>query len=271
MGTVFLSYCREDAAFIGPFREALERRRVPIYLDVLEVQPGMRVADSIEDGMAKSGGAILFLSATYLRKGWTRAERRYFTSRMIRDESFRLVVVHLDGCEVPPLLEPILRNTSADAEAVARIFAGGLGAPAAGVNPEAREIPVDRFLGAQPDAGALAIADLIIATGSDARFRREPTALKFVSKTEGSVQLELILPIPKDAIEELAAARARYRNYQRNCAGLDRQISEGGLGVFSTAFEMRLETMTLHAQAALRDVREQIEQLTYRVAASRPG
>lgn len=261
---IFVSYCREDRELVLPFVEAFKRRGVEFWLDELNILPGDDLTATIERGLRGCSGAIIFLSKTYLEKAWTRAELRYFTSRAIRDESLRLVVVRIGNSNVPPLLESLAHISPSDFERIAEFYSSDLPTTSAATTTR-QTLCVPEFLGRLADAAILSLAGMIISSRDP---RSATIALPFRTKDSGDVTVYLMPSLPEISIDCLEAACIRHRNYQYHCDSLHSQITEGGLGVFTSAFELRLARRMQDAAKAMTEVSKIVEDLVLEIARS---
>jgi TIR domain len=71
----FLSYTSEDKAdFALPIATILRQEGMKIWFDEFEIKPGDSITRSIEAGLANSNVGIIIISATSLKKNWTKYE-----------------------------------------------------------------------------------------------------------------------------------------------------------------------------------------------------
>ncbi|HEY2292564.1 MAG TPA: toll/interleukin-1 receptor domain-containing protein [Thermoanaerobaculia bacterium] len=70
----FLSYAGEDRSFVDQLAGALKARGFKIWHADSVLEPGDKLLESIERGLADSAYGILLISPDYLRKGWPQYE-----------------------------------------------------------------------------------------------------------------------------------------------------------------------------------------------------
>lgn len=72
---LFISYAAEDKPDVAvPLVTSLLKHGLRVWFDELVLQPGARLRESIDAGLADCRFAVLILSYPYMKKNWTRYE-----------------------------------------------------------------------------------------------------------------------------------------------------------------------------------------------------
>ena len=102
---VFISHGSEDKErFVLGFAEGLREAGIDAWLDKWEIAPGDSLVQRIfSDGIGGADAFIIVLSSTSVEKPWIKAELDVGVVRNI-EENTRLIVIRLDGVEVPTAL-----------------------------------------------------------------------------------------------------------------------------------------------------------------------
>lgn len=115
---VFISHASEDKATVArPLAEALQQRRVEVWLDDFELRIGDSLRRKIDTGLARSRFGIVVLSRSFFAKGWPQYELDGIVSRSVSGEQTLLPIWHeITKDEVmaqsPSLVDKIARNTA---------------------------------------------------------------------------------------------------------------------------------------------------------------
>jgi hypothetical protein len=91
----FLSHASEDKQeLVTPLVEALTKRQWAIWYDAFEIQPGMSIRRSIDQGLRSARYGIVVLSPQFLRKGWTQWELDGLVTRQVDEGDVIIPVWH---------------------------------------------------------------------------------------------------------------------------------------------------------------------------------
>lgn len=103
---VFISHASEDKASIAiPFAKELEKYGITYWLDLKELVPGDQLSVKVfKEGIAKSNYVVVFISKSFLVKGWTNAELRNALTRQMRTNT-KIVIPFLVDVRFSDLLE----------------------------------------------------------------------------------------------------------------------------------------------------------------------
>lgn len=71
---LFISHASEDKDFVRPLARALRSQRLAIWFDEFELKPGMRLRESIDQGLVSSRFGLVVLSPSFFAKAWPRWE-----------------------------------------------------------------------------------------------------------------------------------------------------------------------------------------------------
>ncbi len=147
---VFLSYNSLDRPAVAPIAEELEHesRQISCFLDQWYLQPGLDWVQALEQALAASHSAVLFLGPHGVGR-WQKKERSWLLDHQTEDHRFPLIVVLLPGSE-PPLgflrqqMWVDLRNgspTSEQLDAIAAAIKGKVLQNVGGKQPQAAICP----------------------------------------------------------------------------------------------------------------------------------
>ena len=98
---VFISYSREDSYLADSLRRALATCGVRVWIDRKALLLGDPIERGIEGGIEQSDYVLLLASKTSLRSDWVEKEWEQALELESAAEEVRLLVVKLDGCELP--------------------------------------------------------------------------------------------------------------------------------------------------------------------------
>ena len=113
---VALSFAGEQRDYVREVAKSLAARRIAVFYDefesnVLWGRDGVEHFHQIYS--QKTQYVIMFISAEYVAKAWTRLERRAAISRQIKDDAEYILPVRFDNSKVPGLLDT-MQYLSAD-------------------------------------------------------------------------------------------------------------------------------------------------------------
>ena len=107
---VFLSHASEDKADVAiPLRDALVALGVAVWLDKTEMRIGHSLRRKIDDGIRSSRFAIVVLSQSFFKKGWTNHELDGLVTRSVTGDRQSILpiwhgVTHADVRQFSPTL-----------------------------------------------------------------------------------------------------------------------------------------------------------------------
>jgi hypothetical protein len=115
---LFVSYSRLDDAFVGRLATDLRTREgFDVWMDQLEINPGDKVVERIEEGLSRSEVFLLVLSPASVKSQWVEYERQAWLTMQIEEErranvdarpsTRRLMPILYKECERPAFLQPI--------------------------------------------------------------------------------------------------------------------------------------------------------------------
>lgn len=115
---VFISHGGEDRERFGQrFAERLRAKGVDAWASFWEINPGDSLVDKIfEEGLKNCQAFIIVLSNNSVNKPWVREELNAGMVRKIETQT-KLIVVRLDGCEIPECLKHIVWQDVPNTEA----------------------------------------------------------------------------------------------------------------------------------------------------------
>jgi hypothetical protein len=92
---VFISHASEDKASVArPLTEALQARRLSVWLDDFELRIGDSLRRKIDAGLANSAFGVVVLSRNFFAKGWPQYELDGLVTREVSGEQALLPVWH---------------------------------------------------------------------------------------------------------------------------------------------------------------------------------
>jgi hypothetical protein len=98
---VFFSYCHRDTEVVTKLAKELQQKGLDIFLDTWEVKLGDVLTKEIEKALSLSRAGVVFFSIEALKSPWVRSEYDRMITRAINDESFRLIPIRLQKCDIP--------------------------------------------------------------------------------------------------------------------------------------------------------------------------
>jgi tetratricopeptide (TPR) repeat protein len=104
----FVSYRSSDRPFALALVNRLEGVGFRIYIDQRELLPGDALANSLQQGLAKSHAGIVLISRGWLESPWCQQEANTLLKRSTEEPGFRVVPVRLDNSPLPPFWDATL-------------------------------------------------------------------------------------------------------------------------------------------------------------------
>jgi hypothetical protein len=107
--SAFCCHRRVDSEVVRAFARRLREDNVDAWFDGWEIRPGDDIVERIEDGLARSQVALVFLSSTPGEGGhWAGSERSSLVALRLQTPGRRVIPVLVDpDAEVPPLLQAL--------------------------------------------------------------------------------------------------------------------------------------------------------------------
>lgn len=104
--SVFISYGGEDASFASRLAQCLLDRKVPVWLDAMNIGVGKAISESIERGLEKSRYFCLILSDDALSSPWVAHEIELALNKEAASKGEFVILPVLSGdCEIPKAFE----------------------------------------------------------------------------------------------------------------------------------------------------------------------
>lgn len=111
---IFVSYATEDKAAVArPIANALVLKGLRVWFDELTLQPGDRLRQTIDEGLAGSNYFLVLLSPAYLGKNWTRYELDGIVQRFASREATLIPIWHNVERESVATFSPTLADVVA--------------------------------------------------------------------------------------------------------------------------------------------------------------
>jgi hypothetical protein len=101
---VFVSYGREDAAWVRVLAANLHRAGFEVFFDEWELAGGDRVAGRLEEGIRGSVNGVLVVSPDALSRPWVREEYEALLRQAMQEPGRRLIPVLYADAELPVFL-----------------------------------------------------------------------------------------------------------------------------------------------------------------------
>ncbi len=253
MAKIFFSYATEDAAQIVQFRNAFEQLDVPVWIDHEQIVYGDSIPGKIDSALTECSGAILFISSNYLRKPWTTEERNTLIYHMVEEDEFKLVVVQLESCDVPPSLRHRLWANKQSPNNLANFFGQWLGI----TEPSEKEVEIKDFIqvidNQMMERLALVITEHLTST------RNFEIAITFNAKQFGNVVITLVSPVTENLHDELRFQLRMIKTHDFFRREFQEKIAEGGLGIFDPAYKFQLEKRMVVLEESRRELRDGVD------------
>ena len=145
---VALSFAGEQRDYVEEVARCIQSRSIATFYDGFELVPlwGRSGTESFHEAFAQhSAYVVMFISQAYVKKAWTRHERRSALSRMIQSQSEFILPVRFDDTPLPGLPEAVifLRANQLTPAQLSAIIANKLGI--SHYNGKASEVPPPRM------------------------------------------------------------------------------------------------------------------------------
>ena len=268
---LFASYASEDRSRVLATVVNLTHRGHEVWIDRNEIMASDDLIARIDAGLAGSKHVILFTSASYFAKEWTRAEYSAAVAMTMAESDRLLFIVKLDDAPLPPLLKARLYIPWEGAEAVAGKIVDAL--VRIGYTPDV-DVPT-------PVAPTLArvvnwkdpeeVPDYLIDVLAE-------RLLEVIGDLRGGHLLGATAPVRQEISDELSltmhVSRTLIRNdsvveelrhtwkilgiLRKRAQGLARELHMGGLGVFKSSYEIRLADLKIELDEFMKRMRNQM-------------
>ena len=103
--SVFISYSTKDSEFIDKLSAELIKKRIQIWLDKWEMQPGDSLIDKIQNALTESSFLLVVLSKHSVESEWCKKELNSALMREIKEKKVVVIPILLEDCEVPIFLQ----------------------------------------------------------------------------------------------------------------------------------------------------------------------
>lgn len=111
----FLSYSHDDSAIADHFESLLRRRARAVVRDETDLKAGGDLNDEISGAIKKADTVISLWSRGYRSSSWCRGELSYCRDLVDKGSvKLRLVMIEVDGTEIPPRFANVLRLSGED-------------------------------------------------------------------------------------------------------------------------------------------------------------
>ncbi|WAC11764.1 toll/interleukin-1 receptor domain-containing protein [Dyadobacter pollutisoli] len=102
--SVFISYSSKDHEFADRLALALVAKRIKVWLDKWEMQPGDSLLDKIQNGLTDSSYLLVVLSKNSVESEWCKKELNSGLMREIEERKVHIIPIIIDDCKVPVFL-----------------------------------------------------------------------------------------------------------------------------------------------------------------------
>lgn len=253
MNKIFFSYATEDKNKIAPYLDAFRDYDIPVWIDNEQIMLGSSIVEKISNGIESCSGAVLFLSNHYLDKPWTTEERNALIERKILQSDFSLVVVKLESCNVPPIIQHRLWFEDQNPAKLALSFSRLLGIT------KTTEIGIDvsDFLSIITEQEMERLALVI-----DENLGQKNYKFSFKPKKSKSLTIKLLTPVVSNLSDELRFQKQMLKTNEFFRRELKEQLLTVAIGtVFAPAFKLQLEKKLKDIENTRNELREVIDAL----------
>ncbi len=103
--SVFISYSSKDHEFVEKLSISLVQKRINIWLDKWEMQPGDSLIDKIQAGITNSSFLLVVLTNNSVQSEWCKKELNSGLMRELEKKEVVVIPVLKEDCEIPLLLK----------------------------------------------------------------------------------------------------------------------------------------------------------------------
>lgn len=103
--SVFISYSTKDSEFVTKLSMELVQKRISIWLDKWEMQPGDSLIDKIQSALSDSTYLLVVLSVNSVDSEWCKKELKAGLMREFEEKKVIVIPILIDDCEIPLFLK----------------------------------------------------------------------------------------------------------------------------------------------------------------------
>jgi hypothetical protein len=103
--SVFISYSSKDSEFVQKLSLSLVQKRIHVWLDKWEMQPGDSLIDKIQGGLTDSSFLLVVLSNNSVNSEWCKKELNSGLMRELEEKKVVVIPILVEDCKVPILLK----------------------------------------------------------------------------------------------------------------------------------------------------------------------
>ncbi|WMJ75368.1 toll/interleukin-1 receptor domain-containing protein [Cytophagaceae bacterium ABcell3] len=103
--SVFISYSTKDSEFVTRLSTELVKRRIRVWLDKWEMQPGDSLVDKIQAGLSDSSYLLVVLSNNSINSEWCKKELNSGIMRELEEKKVVVIPIIIDDCKIPIFLK----------------------------------------------------------------------------------------------------------------------------------------------------------------------
>ncbi len=101
---IFISYSHSDNDFIDKLVSKLKERRVPVYLDKMELGVGDSIIEKIQDAITDASHLIVVISNNSINSNWCKLELSAGFIRELEESETIVLPIVIDDCKIPLFL-----------------------------------------------------------------------------------------------------------------------------------------------------------------------
>lgn len=263
----FFSYSIEDWPTVARFRTAFDRCGLDVWVDNEQIEYGDGIVDRINEAIGGCGCAVIFHSASYAQKAWTKEEKQCLIYACIESgkegaENRALFVIKLDDAKLDPLLACRSWCGADDPESFAMTIAAKLGVGGAdcalnGATVATIALEMPGILQMLDGMAVEQLADQLIHNIRNIEIWSDPLQVTAYVKGYGQLVCQCLPRRAIDSvIDDAAACLNRCRIHKRRIGYFQDDLARGGLGIFTVAFKLHLEEEIHHLDAVRSALRE---------------
>jgi hypothetical protein len=260
MAKIFLSYATEDTGQVTKFREAFKERGVPVWIDNEQIGYGNSIPGEINAALTECSGAVLFFSKNYVKKPWTTEERNALVYQMLEKGDFKLVVVQLEQCEIPPILKHRLWLSKDSPSSLSIFFNQWLG----NVETDQKDEEISDFILVIDDRTVERLASKI-TEHLQLNKTNSTNDISFSTRQFGELRIKLLNPLPETLHDEIRFQLRMIGTHEFFRRDFQSKHAEGGLGIFEPAFKLQLQKKISKLENSRQELRDAVDALVAKV------
>ena len=101
---IFISYSRQDQAFVTNLAAALVKKNVHIWVDTWELKVGDSIISKVQDAIKTSSALIIVLSKSSVNSEWCKKELNSGLIRELEEKQVIVLPALIEHCEIPLFL-----------------------------------------------------------------------------------------------------------------------------------------------------------------------